>query len=135
MYILIREIFISSFHYFESKFCKSLANVRWKFSIHFGSQLWFLLVKYWENQNFHWLFSKPKMTFQWLLLKPIMGDYFYVPDGFCWGGSKIGHFWENLYGFIKNIKPLEKKIYKIWSSNIVRFNFDCVFLKSFLTAL
>jgi hypothetical protein len=25
--------------------------------------------------------TKPKMTFQWLLLKPKMGDYFYVPDG------------------------------------------------------
>jgi hypothetical protein len=29
----------------------------------------------------YWFFSKTKMTFQWLLLKPKMGDYFYKPDG------------------------------------------------------
>ncbi len=43
-------------------------------------ELQFGNIKYWSSSEFPLILLKPKTTFQWLLLKPKMGDYFYVPD-------------------------------------------------------
>ncbi len=55
-------------------------------------------------QNLHWFFSKPKMAFQWLLLKQKMGDYFYEPEG-------------NLFFLVKCVLKFIGQYYKIGSIN------------------